>query len=230
MRPLCVWMETSLLRPSNTSVMYAIATRYQVGVILWVSVLNLPLPPSPNLPPSFPPSYLPSLPPPSSFLPSLITLPLSLTCIHCTYFLQCSHTSAYSYLHSVWFEPTGVDKAGKLVHEGVLGKIHYVSPNLSELRSIHESLYGAQTSRKSITGMTWRHNSHMHTRWNCCIVCFLCVCECVCVCVCVSECVHACVPHCHLAVGLVLCTIFGIMKAKLLDSIPIHYLCYLPTT
>lgn len=52
---------------------------------------------------------------------------------------------------AVWFEPTGVDKAVVPVREGVLDKFQYVSPNLSELRIIYQSLYGTETSKSPIT-------------------------------------------------------------------------------
>ena len=67
-------------------------------------------------------------------------------------YIMCLFHDCFS-LCAVWFEPTGADKASVPIHEGVLDKIQYVSPNLSELRSIHQSLYGTQTKKMAITGI-----------------------------------------------------------------------------
>lgn len=68
--------------------------------------------------------------------------------------VACNHRmlSIYVPCCAVWFEPTGVDKAVTAVKVGILDKFHYVSPNLSELRIIYESVYGTRTSNSPITG------------------------------------------------------------------------------
>jgi sugar/nucleoside kinase (ribokinase family) len=55
----------------------------------------------------------------------------------------------------VWFEPTGPDKASALLHDGVLDRVNYTSPNLAELRSIHGCLVDSLPPTKPhITDLT----------------------------------------------------------------------------
>lgn len=46
-----------------------------------------------------------------------------------------------SFIHIVWFEPTAVDKATVLSQDVILDSVCYISPNLAELRCIHDDLF-----------------------------------------------------------------------------------------
>ena len=64
----------------------------------------------------------------------------------------------------VWFEPTCVEKAKTPIVRGVLSKIHYTSPNLSELRSMSSALRGTQTQQQSWHGMWTESESESLSR------------------------------------------------------------------
>lgn len=69
----------------------------------------------------------------------------------------------YMYFSIVWFEPTCVRNSVKPIRSGVIDKITYASPNLSELHCMHNSLVGDEKQAPPLNGNIIVLLIHMHT-------------------------------------------------------------------